>query len=128
MVPSVEPPSDVLALSDERDMHERLRAAAWRDGFLAGREAAWAQGYMQAESGMATQWRPFAREVAERATETDQARASRAVAAAESYTGRAAGEHWRTFVARAFAERPDTRSLPQQVTVEEIRRARGWAT
>jgi hypothetical protein len=126
-VPLPDAVDGLLAHSDLIDKTLRLRLAAYRQGHEDGRRLGYDEGYSQAEMDMAAQWRPFAREVADRLTESDQARARRAVASAESYTRRAADEHWRDFVRRAFAAPPAARTLQQQVMVEECRRARGWA-
>ena len=38
----------LLALSDERDQHERLRHAAFREGYVAGGQDEYDRGYVQA--------------------------------------------------------------------------------
>ena len=57
-------PAELLALSDERDLARRLRHGFWAEGYRAGRERGWREGYEQARAEQEADWHEIASPVA----------------------------------------------------------------
>jgi hypothetical protein len=67
LVARIPDPAEVtrlLALSDERDLHQRRRLAAWLDGYRLGRAHGRAEGRAEAEAEMTASWYEVAHPIA----------------------------------------------------------------
>jgi hypothetical protein len=112
----------LLELSSERDHWLRRVLNSWRQGFRAGRESGWQEGYAAREADEKEQWAIAARLLLAAVRPVlnpaaDAADAARRVRAAEAACRRDAAEHEREYVARAYSTHPRDRTDAQRATV-----------
>jgi hypothetical protein len=105
----------ILRLSDERDTWLRRLLGAWSDGFRAGRQAGFGEGYDQALADEEEAWQQAVRPLR---PDYERASAARRLRAAEAGSRRDAAGHERAFVVRAHATPARMRTDPQAATVQ----------
>jgi hypothetical protein len=98
MLPDPDQVSQTIALSNERDLWQKLADQAFRRGYSLGRDQGFTDGYAQCEADEAAAWHAIIAPMAY--PERYEAQRLRN---AEAFSRREADDHERTFAARAWA-------------------------
>ena len=121
MLPDQGQVQQVLSLSSDRDLWEKLADQAFRAGFFSAWQAGFDKGYARRVTDEARAWHEIIHPMAH-----PDAFADARVRNAEAAARRDAAEHERSFVARAYATpRPYRTAIQQTTTVSYPPPARG---
>ena len=112
MIPNPDQVSQILSLSDERELWSKYADQAFRWGFSFGHDAGFEAGYAQCEADEAAAWHAVIGPIAH-----PERYAAARIRNALAFTKREADEHERIFVARAYATDRRDRNDVQQACV-----------